>query len=164
MQNTQHHPPLPPIFVGKDIVKKRIQRFRTEKHPLLSKALQEKGLTSQDTKSIWYSKEHVVSWLKEIELMDADGIRVYFGAYGKEEGRPEGQLCLLMVLTRAGNTADAHVDIILEEEPGFEDRKLNSKERSLNFGSLQEEEKPREYNYGAPCPPICPPPLSYFDE
>jgi hypothetical protein len=148
-------PPLPPIFVGKDIINQRVKLFMQNKHPLLSEALTAGGTPREETRTIWYSKEHVATWLNEMELMNADGMRVYFGAYGNEENRPVGQMCLLMVLTRAGADGQSHKDIILEREPDFDTRVQAGLSRSRSFGDGNDEGKPREYNYGAPCPPIC---------
>ena len=155
--------PLPAIFVGREVIKDRVTRYQREKQPLLTRALHEQGIYSQETKSIWYSREHVETWLKEMDLMDADGMRIYLGAYGKEEGRPEGQLCLLMVLTRADEEPESHNDIILEEEPGFEERKASVKSRAVTDDIFSGNGLPKEYNYGSPCPPICPPKKPYFD-
>lgn len=144
--------PLPDIFVGKDIINDRVIRYRQDKHPLLSQALSGNGAAREETKTIWYSKEYIQVLMDEMELMEADGVRVYLGAYGNEPDRPEGQLCLLMVLTRA-NGEGRHKDIVLENEPGFSMRVSAS--RSLDSGLIEGDGLPREYNYGAPCPPIC---------
>jgi hypothetical protein len=141
--------PLPTIFIPKDVINRRVKLFMQKKHPLLSEALTENGITRQDTRSVWYSKEHMEIWLNEMNLYGADGMRIYFGAYAEEDGIRNGQLCLLMVLTRPGGTSDTHRDIVFEDEgPGA---------RSLNGGGDDEEEegRPKQFNYGSPCPPIC---------
>jgi hypothetical protein len=159
LNKTSTHP-LPDIFVGKDVINQRVKRFLKDKHPLLSHALSSSGTPRQETRSIWYSKEHVRTWLDEMDLMGADGLRVYFGVYGEDEGSAAGQTCLLMVLTRAAAGGNDHQDIILENEPGFEDRKNASRKRSagdaLSNDIINVISTPREYNYGSPCPPICP--------
>jgi hypothetical protein len=147
--------PLPSIFVGKEIINQRVKLYMQHKHPLLSAGLSKNGVQREETKSIWYSKDHLQTLLNEITLAKGDGMRIYFGAYGNEEGRPEGQLCLLMVLTRPGTVSGSHKDIILEKEPDFEERKGAFKKRSLGLDMETEDELPKEYNYGAPCPPIC---------
>ncbi len=65
-------------------------------------------MLKEDTKSIWYSKEHIEILLEEIRVWKADGLRIYLGEY-EEAAIAPGQLCLLMVLTR--KTADG-------KEPG----------------------------------------------
>jgi hypothetical protein len=146
--------PLPPIFVPKEMISDRVNRFLQTKHNVLSDQLTGTGPSRMDTRSIWYSKEHVQTWLDEINLMGADGMRVYFGAYGPENEDAEGQLCLLMVLTKSDN--GLHKDIILEDEAPErmqETRKLRS---ILTEDGDKGKKKPKEYNYGSPCPPICP--------
>ena len=93
------------------------------KYPQLCESLNKKGLTSGETKSIWYSKEHVQTWLNEMELLGANGMRVYFGEYEADDAagllhlendsKPIGQLCLLMVLTREGLTENGHSNIYI---------------------------------------------------
>jgi hypothetical protein len=146
--------PLPAIFVGKETINRRVKRYLQSKHPQLSRTLGGQGTGREDTKSIWYSREHVETWLEEMNGTKADGMRVYFGAYDDNEGPANGQLCLLMVLTRAGADG-AHKDIILEEEADFEARRLAPKERSAPGDLFDTEGRSREYNYGSPCPPIC---------
>lgn len=146
-------PPLPEIFVGKDIVNARVKLYLQNKHPLLSQELSKDGVGRLDTRNVWYSKEYLQTLMNEMVYLNADGVRIYFGAYGNEEGRPEGQLCLLMVLTRPSSTG--HKDIVLEDEPDFEARKNQILSRSFNGGLNLNDEVPREYNYGSPCPPIC---------
>lgn len=147
--------PLPAIFVPKEMISDRVNRFLQTKHAALSQQLTGNGPSRQDTRSIWYTKEHVQTWLDEMNLMGADGMRVYFGAYGPENAEAQDQLCLLMVLTRAEN--GLHKDIVLENEPDFFERQQLPRERSiLNDDEDEDKKKPKEYNYGSPCPPLCP--------
>ena len=161
MLNQQTAPPLPAIFIGKDLINRRVTLYMQNKYPLLSQALSAGGQPREETRSIWYSKDHIKTWLEEIDHHEADGMRVYFGAYGEgEEGRPAGQLCLLMVLTRKADGDDNHKDIILEEEPDFAAR-LGAQKRSFDTGLATSIFRPKEYNFGAPCPPVCPGTLSF---
>jgi hypothetical protein len=166
MLNHQTVKPLPDIFIGKELLDSRVARYLTRKHPVLSKQLSGDGPYREDTRSVWYTREHVESWLEEIRHLNADGMRVYFGAYGdNEEGRPPGQLCLLMVMTRSDGSGRLHGDIILEDESDFEARLQGARSKALDPGAgiLSQTSIPKEYNYGAPCPPICnpiPPPTS----
>jgi len=159
MLNQQTAKPLPDIFIGKELLDSRVARYQADKHPVLSQQLSGDGPYREDTKSVWYTREHVESWLDEIRYLNADGMRIYFGAYGdNEEGRPPGQLCLLMVMTRADGSG-FQGDIILENESDFEDRLQGARTRTLGPGTgiLAQTSVPKEYNYGAPCPPICNP-------
>ena len=51
--------PLPAIFIGREKINQRVKLFQQTKHPLLSQALSSNGTPSQETKSIWYYKEHI---------------------------------------------------------------------------------------------------------
>jgi hypothetical protein len=155
MSNNVTTPPLPSIFVGKDVINRRVTLFMQQKHGLLSQVMSQNGTQRQETKCIWYSKEHVETWLNEMSLMNADGMRVYFGTYAEEDGQAAGQLCLLMVLTRSENNGSIHRDIILENEINFSERSQQGRTRTISTGD-NGNGKPREYNYGAPCPPSCP--------
>jgi hypothetical protein len=153
MSNVTSLPLLPEIFVGKEIINRRIKGYLSRKHPQLSQALSANGTKREDTRSIWYSKDHVTTWLEEMQLMQADGMRVYFGAYDENEGPANGQLCLLVVLTREGDNG-VHKDIILEEEPGF-DLRVPVARNGVAGEPFAEKGTKREYNYGSPCPPLC---------
>jgi len=141
--------PLPIIFVDQTTINDRVTNYQSIKHPILDTALKNIDNGREETKSIWYSREHFETIVNEMDLTDADGVRVYFGAYSEEDGHAPGQLCLMMVLTRT--VGSNHTDIIYENEPDFEDRS-NAGSRSRFAG---ESEKPRQFNYGSPCPPIC---------
>jgi hypothetical protein len=132
--------PMPSFFVGKTVTNNRVRRFIETKHQLLSDAL-----GKAETKAIWYSKDHVAQWLSEIDKAGADGMRIYFGAQGEEEDYP-GQLCLLMVLTKANPQTGGHVDFTVENASDFEAR---------SFGTNEQEHRKRDFNTGSPCPPIC---------
>jgi len=127
--------PLPFFFVGKTITNQRIANFQGSKHPLLSDAI-----GKPETKAIWYTRDHITQLLSEMSNADADGLRIYFGTYGEGENYP-GQLCLLMVMTQAGENG-SHVDISIEDATDFQARSLDVT-------------NPRDFNVGSPCPPIC---------
>lgn len=125
---------LPFFFVGKTITNERILRFKKTKHNLLSNAM---GKT--ETQAVWYTKEHIAHLLEEMNRADADGLRIYFGTYGENDAY-SGQLCLLMVMTQAAG--NAHKDITVEDAPDFQARSIDGV-------------KPKDFNVGSPCPPIC---------
>ena len=155
MQNNESVQPLPDIFIGGEIISTRVDKYLTDKYPILKAAQQNISSGREETKSIWYTKDHIQTWLNEMDLMSADGMRVYFGSYSDESMAP-GQLCLLMVLTRPSANGLSHEDIIYENEPGFMERQnagVNS--RSITENTFGSGENPKQFNYGSPCPPIC---------
>lgn len=141
--------PLPFFYVGQATTNNRINQFKTQKHKLLTQAL-----GKPDTCSIWYSKEHFVKLLEEIEFAGGDGIRISFGMY--EEGHQyAGQTCLLFNTTReivSGKTI-THTNVILEKEPDYPERATQEREILLFPG---EDPIIRDFNLGVPCPPFCP--------
>lgn len=142
--------PLPFFYVGQQISTDRINRFQSQKNNLLSQAI---GKT--DTKSIWYSKEHFVKLVEEIEFAGGDGIRVYFGMY--EEGHQfEGQLCLLFNATREKlvDGQVVHSNVVLETEPDFPDRSALPREVIIYPGE-EATGGSKDFNLGSPCPPRC---------
>ena len=147
--------PLPEIFIGKTIANERIVNFLENKYDMLSSAIAVATSIEDkpETKCIWYSKDHVQTWLDEIDIMNADGIRFYFGAYGNAEAVSQaGQLCLVMVLTESNG--GGHKDIIYENTDCYEDR-LGATERGRNIEDLEVAGKAKEFNYGSLCPPAC---------
>lgn len=143
--------PLPDIFIGTGNVQTMVARYLAEKYPLLQTAQAAKNASLNETKSVWYSKEHIETLLSEINITNANGLRIYFGAYPDNHSIAPGQQCLLMVPTRAGE--NGNVDIVYENEPDFEAR-LNATGTSRAI-SPQKEATPKPFNYGSPCPPIC---------
>lgn len=150
MQRYVSTKPLPFFYVGQQVTADRITNFKNEKHNLLSQAL-----GKPDTKSIWYSKEHFTKLLEEIEYAEGDGIRIQFGMY--EEGHDyEGQLCLLFNVTRDNtvNNIVSHTNVVLENEPDFEDRSALPREIIIFPGDAPVGDI-RDFNLGSPCPPRC---------
>ena len=72
MQNTEQAQPLPAIFIGTDAVQQKVEKYQIEKYPLLKESQLLKGVNRTETKSIWYSKEHIETLLSEISLMNAN--------------------------------------------------------------------------------------------
>ena len=133
--------PLPFFFVGKQITNERVNAFLNTKHNLLSDAI-----SKQDTKSVWYSREHIEGLLDEMNHANANGLRIYFGAYNENHEAYSNQLCLLMVMTRLNSQSGGHADISIEDEPDFP-------ERSVAERGIPDFKK--DFNVGSPCPPIC---------
>lgn len=137
--------PLPYFFIGSSACNDRKSKYITEKHPQLCTLL-----GKEDTRSIWYTRDHIAKLLEEIDYLGGDGLRIYLGAY--ENGHEfEGQLCLVMNATREQSTGGviSHVDVLLEEEPDFTDRSTASRDFEPTT------KKPKDYNFGSPCPPRC---------
>jgi hypothetical protein len=153
MNGSFSNTPLPEIFVGKAVVTARVKNFLTVKYPKLNETL-----NGKDTRAVWYSREHLETILDEMRMLSADGLRVYFGAYEDTHKSAPGQVCLLLVPTRA-SANDGHADVIIEDESGFAER-VNLGEQSkgifdnTNLPSTEtEEEQSKGFNYGHPCPP-----------
>jgi len=139
---------LPFFFVGKKITEARKKSFKQEKYPTLCKQL-----GKDDTQSIWYTREHISKLLEEIDRAGGDGIRLHFGAY--EKGHEfEGQLCLVMNITRIKKTGKLQIreNLFLENEPDFGER--SKSDRSSNDSNTRIIK--RDFNFGSPCPPRCP--------
>lgn len=151
---------LPDFFVGQAIARKRIQAFMNNKYPLLTQ-----NNTKPESRSIWYSFQHIQALYEELSYLNASGLRIYFGEYlqpGIQDPNPlvtgdatrhaalAGQLSLLMVPTEAyiaANDEPRHRDLIIENDPGFSDRLMGL--------TLEEFLSTKPYNAGSPCPPAC---------
>ncbi|RXK60030.1 hypothetical protein ESA94_13365 [Lacibacter luteus] len=154
MQNQVSYKPLPFFFVGKAVTNDRIGSYVSQKHSILSNAI-----GKPDTKSIWYSKEHLTKLLEEIEHAGGDGIRIHLGMY--EQGHEfQGQLCLVMNTTReliVGNNT-YHPDIVLENEADFAERSTLERDVIVFPGDDPISARKKDFNFGSPCPPLCDPP------
>lgn len=152
--------PLPTSFIGQKKASKRILQYQQGKHKLLSTLLNEKfGNTKGDTTSVWYSKQQVKEWLDELTYLDADGLRIYLGemedsssetdsendsADNYEGAALPGQLCLVIVPTKAGTGNMSHINVVYESEINYIERKslldilksesVDTKEKAINFG------------------------------
>lgn len=143
-QNQNTPKPLPWFFIGKQLTDDRIDLFVSNKQPLLSQAL-----GREDTRSVWYSKEHIVKLLEEIDHAGGDGLRIYFGMYEATHPEFPGQTCLLMAVTRAAQKGEKsiHERVSLENEPDFIQRSSLPRDFNQPYG--------RDFNFGSPCPSLC---------
>lgn len=184
MDATFSQTPLPYFFISRSSTMARVRNFQEHKHPQLSSELSIRldKENCKETKAIWYPIEHIELLLKEMKMLNADGLRIYFGAYPYNEASPSaGQLCLLMVPTRPmpDASADDHEDIILEEQSGFAERVKLSEDNpqlpgintsSANGAPSDNDELvkffippgsdtidlvDKAFNQGFPCPPKC---------
>ena len=143
--------PLPVFYIGKQATRQLITNYGP-KHALLTQ-----GLGKPDTRSVWYSKEHIAQLMEEIEHAGGDGLRIFLGAYGANHLDFVGQTCLVMSITRAQNITEGvtiHKNVVLEEESDFAERSNSSRDmdrKPLNYHS----KKDRDFNHGSPCPPSC---------
>jgi hypothetical protein len=153
--------PLPSSFITSDIVTERVSNYKNGAHQLLSEQLSKNaGEPVEDTRSVWYSTEQLMEWLSELVHYNGDGLRIYIGQreklkpgerYDDTSGEPRpGQLCLLIVPTKKGETEDSHINMLYKDLPDFEARKAISK--TANAG----QEGQRAFNFGGYCPPLCP--------
>ncbi len=147
--------PLPVNYISNDVVNQRVLLYCNGTHSMLSSNLSsQRGVTVEDTKSVWYSKKQVQEWLDEMNDLGGDGLRIYFGAKEDTGIEPDGfealpgQLCLIMMLTRMGSSKDSHINIIYEKLENFAERKQLTDD-------LKAANKDRSFNFGAYCPPIC---------
>src|SRR4051812_9034806 len=134
--------PLPAAFISKTKADERVAKFQSEKHVLLSSAL-----NGSDTKAIWYTIVHLEQLLEELHYQEASGMRIYFGTYPDTHLDYPGQLCLIMVPTKA-NASMEHEDIIIDDQAGFGDR-------LAGFDADEIDEMYMNFNFGSPCPPAC---------
>ncbi|MFM9909488.1 MAG: hypothetical protein ACKVOW_09075 [Chitinophagaceae bacterium] len=105
-----------------------------------------KHIGKEDSLSVWYSAEELEQFLERIKLHGADGVRFYFGAYGKEyTGNPlyAGRQTIVMVATQGKETQKGIVD---------KDVYINTEKGNSILA----------YNVGKLCPPICKP--NIFDD
>lgn len=151
MTNENNPKPLPWFFIGREAASQRVKNYEKQKHNLLTDSL-----GKPDTKSIWYSKEHISSLLEEIEHVGGDGVRIYFGAYDVSHESFGGQLCLIMIPTKELKQGEmiTHKNVSIETERDFAERTSLSRDFNL---SNEDDEVPtsRDFNYGSPCPPLC---------
>ena len=155
MENQVSARPLPFFYVGKSITRERVNNYEAQKRVLLTQAI-----GKDDTKNVWYSKEHVVKLLDEINAANGDGLLISFGMY-EDAHQFAKQTCLMMNITRA-NDGDPtrHTVINLENEPDFADRSAQPKDVILFPGDNGIFSKVKDFNFGSPCPPRC----SAFDD
>ncbi len=152
MTNQTNLKPLPWFWIGREVSSQRVNNFVNNKYQLLSDELEK-----PDTRSIWYSKDHIAGLLDEIEHAGGDGLRIYFGAYDMAQESVGGQMCLVMTPTREFKEGNLilHKNVVLEKEPDFYLRSTNSREMILPASNDDSLPMEKQFNYGSPCPPLC---------
>lgn len=137
--------PLPMGFLSQDLINNRTwlykMRLQPEAPPELNIPIVE---PDKETRSVWYSKEQVQTWLNEIEHYNGDGLRIYFGRKGNEPNPVDplhtfppapGQLCLVMVITKPGIERDAHTNVVYERQADYNDRHAATLELERQTGA-----------------------------
>jgi hypothetical protein len=94
----------------------------------------------EDSLSAWYSVEELEEFIQKIKQYDADGIKLYFGAYPEDyTERPEyaSRQTVVLVATKSKETEEGlkHKDVYITDKNGA----------STIMG----------YNMGSICPPFC---------
>lgn len=100
-----------------------------------------KHIGKEDSLSVWYSVEELEEFLEKVKENGGDGIKMYFGAYGKEHApQPlyEERQTIVLVATKAKETINGSVnkDLYICDEIG---------------------NTILAYNAGNLCPPFCKP-------
>lgn len=121
-------------FVNTEHVDSVIKNYKQEKWVHNSKRL-----GKEDSLSVWYSVEELEAFLAKAKDHGADGIRMYFGAYGMDHAPQPlyaGRQTIVMVATQQKETENGDVtkDIYINTEKG------------ANILA---------YNVGRLCPPFC---------
>lgn len=110
---------LPSIFIYKEAVNQLVKNYQQGgKHELLSNEMGER----EETKSGWYSREQFEELVREMNLHDASGIRMYFGAYNAEHPEYANQLTIIFVPTSYDEAENVHRDIVIDDTLAFKAR------------------------------------------
>lgn len=133
--------PLPSIFISKQDVSARVSNFMNTKHNLLSDAI-----GKQETRAAWYSLEQFEELMREMYYLNADGLRVYFGAYDREHLQYPDQMTVIFVPTYLDELQGSHADIIIDDMDDYTSRSVNSEMQMSKFKNLD--------SIGL-CPPSC---------
>jgi hypothetical protein len=139
MSLTNNAKPLPEIFISKEVVNERVKNYVNNKLPKLNETLS----GSSDTQSGWYSLEQFEELMREMYHLNADGLRIYFGAYGDNDPLYPNQLTFMFVPTYLNAETGNTTDIMIEDLPDFPIR-----------AALPDSKK--NYDSASLCPP-CPP-------
>lgn len=144
MPSTRSAKPLPGIFIPKDVVNERVNNYLVSKHPLLSSAIEK-----DETKAAWYSLEQFEQLMREIYYLNADGLRVYFGAYGNDDLRYPSQMTIIFVPTYLDEQTGKQKDIIIDDDDNYTARSSNT---NIMFAKS---DIPKNLDTIGLCPPGC---------
>lgn len=135
--------PLPEIFIYKEQVDELVSNFLTNKHPLLSSPI-----SKDESKSAWLSLEQFEQLVKEMYYQNADGVRVYFGAYSETHPTYANQLTIVLVPTYLHPVSGRHTDIIIDNDADFYER-LEAEAKNAKHTDR------KNLDTFALCPPTC---------
>ena len=139
MSSTRSTKPLPTIFIDKDEVNQRVKNYLTNKRPLLAGAM-----SGPETKSAWYSLPQFEELMRELYYLNADGLRIYLGAYNEDDPNYPGMMTVVFVPTYLNEATGKHADIVIDNDAEFESRCSASTEGvSKNYDTI------------GLCPPAC---------
>lgn len=145
MSNERNAKPLPSTFIDTALVNERVTNFINNKHPLLSTAI-----GKPESKSAWYSIDQFEELVRELHYQNADGLRIYFGAYGETDLLYPNQLTIIFVPTCLDEISGKHKDIIIDNDDNFCDRS-NASQKSTTTGTR------KGLDSIGLCPPSCEP-------
>jgi hypothetical protein len=82
-----------------------------------------KNLGKEDSLSVWYSLEELMSFMQTAKENGSDGIRLYFGVYDKDTAHDtafEGRQTIVLVATKQKEVEDgvAHKEVYINTENG----------------------------------------------
>jgi len=117
MPSQRNSKPLPEVFIDKTEVNIRVKNFMEHKHGLLTTAI-----GKNESKSAWYSLEQFEQVMRELYYQNADGMRIYFGAYPDDNSDYARQLTIIFVPTFYNENTGKHTDIIIDDDESFGDR------------------------------------------
>lgn len=117
MSGTRGAKPLPTIFIDKDEVNERVNNYLTNKRPLLAGAI-----NGPESKSAWYSLPQFEELMRELYYLNADGLRIYFGAYNADHPNYPGMMTVVFVPTYLDGDTGKHTDIVIDNDADFETR------------------------------------------
>lgn len=144
MSLTRGAKPLPGIFIPKEEVNNRVANYQANKHPLLSDAIQR-----PDTRSAWYSLEQFEELMREMYYLNADGLRIYLGAYDQNDPNYPGMTTVIFVPTYMDENSGNHTDIVIEEDQVFQER-LEAAGSAKLLGAAR-----KNFDTIGLCPPSC---------
>lgn len=144
MPVTRSPKPLPGTFIFKEEVNKRVTNYLNLKHPVLSNAL-----GREDSKSAWYSLDQFEELMREMYYLNADGVRIYFGAYDNNDPNYPGMLTVIFVPTYLNEDTGKHTDVVIDDEQDFTQR-CDSKTAVSMTRSI-----PKNLDTLGLCPPSC---------
>lgn len=146
MASPRNAKPLPTIFIDKEVVNERVNNFLNNKHPVLTTAI-----GKPESKAAWYSLEQFEELVREMYYQNADGIRIYFGAYSDNDPDYANQLTIIFVPTYLDESTGNHKDIVIDDDEDFGVRS----EVVAKIDSFAKNRIPKSLDTLVLCPPTC---------